>query len=144
MVVAFASCKQKETKLHVDVNWEKFLSNHDMVWNSLQYSQKPDYWEKRNMKHHHNWEEGAFTGNGEIGTMIYKESPNALRFQLGRYDVNSHRIVDKIDWTVPRLLIGDFILQPQGEIEHESMRLHLWDAEVTGKIKTDKGEIEWR
>ncbi|MDX1284419.1 MAG: hypothetical protein R3182_05390, partial [Draconibacterium sp.] len=100
--------------------------------------------EKRNMKHHHGYHEGAFTGNGEIGAMIYKESPERLRFQLGRYDVNSHRIVEKIDWQVPRLLIGDFLLQPKGKIEKESMRLHLWNAEVTGKIETDNGEIEWR
>lgn len=144
VVIAFTACKKEKLEVKVNVDWESFLNNHDMVWEDLKYSEKPDYWEKRNMKHHHNWQEGAFTGNGEIGAMIYKETPERLRFQLGRYDVNSHRTVEKIDWTVPRLLIGDFLLQPKGKIEHESMRLHLWDAEVSGKIKTDKGEIEWR
>ena len=144
IVFVFLSCNKHEPEVKVKVNWESFLSNHDMVWEPLTYSEKPDYWDKRNMKHHHNWQEGAFTGNGEIGAMIYKETPERLRFQLGRYDVNSHRIVDSIDWTVPRLLIGDFLLQPKGIIENESMRLHLWNAEVTGKIETDQGEIEWR
>ncbi|WP_321376214.1 glycoside hydrolase family 95-like protein [uncultured Draconibacterium sp.] len=142
-LIGFA-CTPKENEVKLDVDWKTFLGKHDMVWNPLTYSEKPDYWEKRNMKHHHNWHEGAFTGNGEIGAMIYKETPERLRFQLGRYDVNSHRKVEKIDWTVPRLLIGDFLLQPKGTIENESMRLHLWDAEVTGNIKTDKGTIEWR
>lgn len=144
LVLLSVGCSSKEEGLIVNVDWESFLSNHDMVWEDLKYSEKPDYWDQRNMKHNQNWQEGGFIGNGEIGAMIYKETPERLRFQLGRYDVNSHRKIDSIDWTVPRLLIGDFLLQPQGKIEQESMRLKLWDAEATGKIKTDKGSIEWR
>lgn len=143
LVLLLAGC-QIQPKVVMDVNWESFLNNHDMVWDSLIYTPKPDYWDQRNLHHHQGWEEGAFIGNGMIGAMIYKETPEALRFQLGRYDVNSHRIVDSIDWTVPRLLIGDFILKPAGNIKSETMRLHLWNAEVSGKIETDKGSIEWR
>ncbi|MDX2432499.1 MAG: alpha-L-fucosidase [Bacteroides sp.] len=143
MIIITSSC-QKTGDVKVDIDWASFLGNHDLTWDTLKYIPKPDYWAQQNLHHHPGWEEGAFLGNGMIGTMIYKDSPEALRFQLGRYDVNSHRQVDKIDWTVPRLLIGDFLLKPGGKIKSENMSLVLWDAEARGRIETDKGSIQWR
>ena len=139
----FSSC-EKGPLVKTDVDWESFLAKHDMTWDPLSYSAEPEYWKARNQKHHHGWNEGAFTGNGMIGSMIYKEAPEVLRFQLGRYDVNSHRQVEKIDWTVPRLLIGDFLLSTEGEIKNENMRLDLWNAEVRGSYETSKGGLTWR
>lgn len=145
LLIMLSTCAFGNTgDVEVDIDWSSFLGNHDLTWDSLKYIAKPDYWSQQNLQHDPGWEEGAFLGNGMIGAMIYKDSPEALRFQLGRYDVNSHRQVEKIDWTVPRLLIGDFLLEPSGNIERENMRLVLWDAEASGQIETNKGTIQWR
>ncbi len=104
------------------VNWQKFLSRHDLVWNQL-----PE-----------KWSEGAFLGNGLMGAVIFKESDRKIRWEVGRSDVTSHRRDNG------RLPIGQFYLETAGKIQSGTMRLDLWNAEVTGLIKTNKGELELR
>ena len=54
------------------VDWAGFLSHQDPVWEQLPRQ----------------WNEGAFTGNGQLGIMFYQAFPeNVLEFQLGRADV---------------------------------------------------------
>ena len=53
------------------VNWSTFLTRHDLVWDKL-----PTV-----------WHEGAFVGNGLLGTMIYSEGTNVLQWDVGRSDV---------------------------------------------------------
>ena len=45
-------------------------------------------------------------------------------------------------WGGPqRVPVGDLILRTVGKIESCEMRQDLWNAEVTGTLNTDKGQI---
>lgn len=101
-------------------DWKSFLARHDMVWKRL-----PE-----------RFENAAYTGNGQLGAMVFTaDKGQSLRWQMGRSDVA---------FMTARIPIGDFILKPQGAITGGEMRLDLWNAEVRGTLKTDKGEIEFR
>jgi len=127
------------------VDWESFLSRHDMVWKRL-----PD-----------RFENAAFTGNGHLGAMVFSaDEGQAIKWQMGRSDVAFGTTGIPIGDLVPkpadkfassemrsetsRIPIGDLILKPAGRITAAEMRLDLWNAEVRGKITTDQGEIEFR
>jgi hypothetical protein len=106
------------------VNWSTFLTRHDLVWDKL-----PTV-----------WHEGAFVGNGLLGTMIYSEGTNVLQWDVGRSDV-----VDRGG----RIAIGRFVLVPEGKTAGGTMRLDLWNAEARGVLLSDKAlsrqeQIEWR
>src|SRR3954451_6210165 len=89
------------------IDWPNFLARHDLVWNRV-----PE-----------KWGEGAFTGNGLLGTMAYlTNDKTALRFRVGRSDV---MVQEKQAYRVP---IGDLVLRPVGKITGCGMILHLWDA----------------
>jgi hypothetical protein len=104
-----------------NIDWAKFLARHDLVFNH-----PPE-----------KWGEGAFTGNGLLGAMVYlTDDKSALRFRIGRSDV-----MVKQNYRVP---IGDLVLHPIGKITGGKFRLDLWNAEVTGTLTTDKGEIAIR
>jgi hypothetical protein len=77
---AFSQDKTNKPLLKLTVNWQDYLSRHDMVWKSM----PADYFE------------GAFVGNGLLGTIIFKDNlqPNTLRFEIGRSDVYDHRSMD--------------------------------------------------
>ena len=115
-------------KLGERIYWEPFMKRHDPVWTSLPSA----------------WHEGAFCGNGLLGTMIYKDEGNALRWDVGRGDVTDHREGGNPVYGKPRLGIGKWLMIPVGEILSGTMRLDLWNAEVNGTLKTDRGEIWWR
>lgn len=101
-------------------DWRSFLARHDMVWDRL-----PD-----------RFESAAFTGNGQLGYMVFTaDKGQSLKWQMGRSDVT---------FSTSRIPIGDLVLKPQGRIISGAMRLDLWNAELRGHIKTDKGEIEFR
>src|SRR3954451_7597311 len=77
------------------IDWPNFLARHDLVWNKV-----PE-----------KWGEGAFTGNGLLGLMMYKtDDGKGLRFRVGRSDV---MIQEKQAYRVP---IGDLVLVPVGNI----------------------------
>src|SRR5207244_510352 len=100
------------------IDWPNFLARHDLVFN-----RPPE-----------KWGEGAFTGNGLLGAMVYlTDDKSALRLRIGRSD-----IMVRQNYRVP---IGDLVLHPVGKITGGNWILHLWDAEVTGVLKTDKGGI---
>ena len=101
-------------------DWKSFLARHNIVWDRL-----PD-----------RFENGAFTGNGHLGSMVFTtDGGQSLKWQMGRSDVVFRN---------SRIPIGDLVLKPLGVIRSGEMRLDLWNAEVRGKIVTDKGEIEFR
>lgn len=96
------------------------------------------------------WGEGAFLGNGYMGAMIYsggqdqhRLKPNAVRWELGRVGITAKE--DHSGYLVPRVLIGDFFLEPKGMIfgEAVSMELDLEKAECSGHIPTAKGHIRF-
>jgi hypothetical protein len=117
--------------VHASTDWPAFLARHDLRWTRMS----------------ERWRDGAFIGNGLTGAMIYRDAtaPTApLRFELGRTDVTAHERLAGVDWSVPRIPIGDLLLQPAGAVTSVVMRLDLWNAEVTGSVITDRGRLDWR
>lgn len=110
------------SRVHEPVDWPRFLGNHDIKWDTLPAK----------------FDHGAFMGNGLLGTTIYSDGPNRLRFELGRSDVTDHRRDNG------RLPIGGMVLKTAGKIKSGSLRMVLWDAEVCGEVTTDKGVIRFR
>lgn len=111
------------------IDWPKFLSGSDLISSDMSAS----------------WNEGLFSGNGLLGTMIYRDTANALRIDIGRTDVHDHQSGSMpVLLTKARLPIGHFLVKPVGKIKKISARLDLWNAEIKGTIYTDKGTIEFR
>jgi hypothetical protein len=104
------------------VDWPAFLSRHDPIWEVLPAK----------------FDHGAFLGNGLLGTMVYTDGTNRLRFEIGRSDVTDHRRDNG------RLPIGGMILKTTGTIKSGTLRTLLWDAETMGEVITDKGRIRFR
>jgi alpha-L-fucosidase 2 len=130
LVIFFATkTSQVVAQNVVGPNWSKFLSGCDIVYDDLGTS----------------WNEGLFTGNGLLGTMIYRDAENGLRIDIGRSDVRDHQAGNYSPLLAKaRLPIGHFLVKPVGKIIKVSARLDLWNAEVKGTIYTDKGTIEFR
>lgn len=139
LFVAMSSCTPKNATLENSINWPDFMAQHDLVWEETPLQ----------------WNEGAFTGNGQVGMMIYATmNDNRLDFHMGRQDVTDHRKApnkktsmgvkgaDLIDFS--RYDIGRMYLRPAGKIQHIKVRQHLWNAEVKGTIITDLGELSFR
>ena len=59
-------------------NWSTFLEKHDMIWETL-----PQV-----------WTEAPFLGNGMMGTMVRQTGDTTLRWDVGRGDVQDHRLLD--------------------------------------------------
>lgn len=110
------------------INWQRLLNRSDMVFDTLTTK----------------WDEGAFVGNGLLGTMVYMKDDNALRFEIGRTDVVDHREGINELFGKCRLPIGYFVLRPNGRIVSNTARVDLWNAEIRGHITTTKGSIQWR
>ncbi len=81
------------------------------------------------------YQEGAFLGNGEQGTNIWASEGEILHFDIG-----DTRIYDDNN----RLPIGKFVLHANGQPQAFSMRLSMQNAEATGTIQTDQGEIAFQ
>ena len=113
------------------VNWQAYLSRHDMVWDTM----PGDYFE------------APFVGNGLLGTIVFKDNlqPNTLRFEIGRTDVYDHRSKDlPIAHYGGRIPIGQLLLSTAGDIKDISLRTDLWNAEIHGNIQTTLGRISFR
>ncbi len=130
LLVAGSASLATAATVDVDVDWPTFLGRHDMVWDRLPQT----------------WLEGPYLGNGMMGTLIYQENERAVRFDVGRSDVQDHRddSYGMSMFTRCRLPIGYFTLETVGTIEGGSGRLDLYNAEATGTIRTDRGRIEYR
>lgn len=125
-----------------EIDWRNFLAQSDIDWPNLQYS-GIHYYNNPKLSTK-DWGDSAYIGNGMVGAAIYKENQQVLRWELGRNDVEAHCFIEGVDWCIPRVPIGDVFLSPIGNITQENMHLSLWDAEATGHIYTDAGEIYWR
>ncbi|WP_165747868.1 glycosyl hydrolase family 95 catalytic domain-containing protein [Cellulophaga sp. Z1A5H] len=121
------------------IDWPQFMSQHDLVWEEIPMQ----------------WNEGAFTGNGQVGMMVYATmDDNRIDFHMGRQDVTDHRKApDKKTsmgvkgaglYDFSRLDVGRMVLRPAGKILSASIRQDLWNAEIRGTIYTDLGEITFR
>ena len=67
-------------ELKVEVDWNAFLARQDAVWERL-----PQQW----------WE-APFLGNDMMGTMVRQTGQQALRWDVGRCDVQEHRDPNKV------------------------------------------------
>lgn len=108
------------------IDWPTFIAQQDMHFTPLPQR----------------WEEAPHFGNAMVGSMLYQQD-DVLRLQLFRQDVQDHR-EDDYGWTAysrPRLMIGHFELHTTGQLTGCNWRKHLWNAELTGTITTDRGEI---
>ena len=117
-----AGTSSAESPIKVKVDWPKFIERHDLIWDALP----------------NNFDYGAFLGNGMLGSTIYQDGPNRLRWEMGRSDVTEHRRDNA------RLPIGGLVLTTIGKIQRGTMRMDLWNAEVRGTITTEKGIITFR
>ncbi|MCP4454122.1 MAG: alpha-L-fucosidase [Planctomycetes bacterium] len=125
IVVTGTSCvtaSPKTSAVSVDMDWPAFMARQDLIWETLPTD----------------FDTGAFMGNGMLGSMIYKDGPNQLRWEMGRSDVTEHRRDNA------RLPIGGLVLTTLGEIEDGTLHLDLWNAEVKGTIQTTKGSLTFR
>ncbi len=100
------------------VDWPAFLARHDLVWDRLPAR----------------WGESAFIGNGRVGATIDVQD-GALGWTINRTDV----VHDG-----SRFPIGRVVVKTAGAVTGGSARLALWDAEASGTVTTDRGEVRWR
>ena len=100
------------------VDWPTFLARQDLVWDRLPTG----------------WGESAFIGNGRLGATIDARD-GALGWTINRTDV----VHDQ-----SRYPIGRVILKTTGAVQGGSARLTLWNAEASGTLTTDRGEVRWR
>lgn len=111
-------------------DWPAFLGRHDMRFTKLPQG----------------WTEAPHFGNAMIGSMLYQDG-GALKLQVFRADVHDHRDSPEWGWTAysrPRMEIGHFLIHPQGRLIGCDWKKDLWNAELTGTITTDAGEIRIR
>ena len=112
-----------------EIDWPAFMQRQDMTFDKLPRS----------------WKEAPHFGNAMVGSMLYRIG-DAICLQVFRADVHDHRD-DTWGWTAysrPRLQIGHFLLHPVGKLTGCKWRKDLWNAELTGTIATDRGEIRIR
>ena len=118
-------------EVKLQVNWSQYLAKHDLVWNKV----PKDYFE------------GAFVGNGILGTIVFQDDSlaNTLRFEIGRTDVYDHRSLETpVAYGRERLPIGQLLLTPKGKILSAKIRTDLWNAEIRGEINTSEGRLNFR
>lgn len=91
-----------------------------------------------------NWHEGAFTGNGLLGTMVYLKDSSAVRFEIGRTDVVDHRPEFGLQYGEFRLPIGRFVLRPDAPLQTASARMKLYEACVSGQMKSTDNNLSYK
>src|SRR5213082_264601 len=100
------------------VDWAAFLARHDLVWDRLPTR----------------WGESAFIGNGRLGATIDAQG-GVLGWTINRTDF----VHDQ-----SRFPIGRVVVKTTGTMQGGDARLTLWDAEASGTVTTDRGEVRWR
>jgi hypothetical protein len=126
--------QKKEIDFRVD--YKTFLSKHDLLWDIV-----PD-----------KWQTAPYTGNGNIGFLLYQadgEEENVISLHIGRHDYYDHREAktkaEEMLWIKrSRLPLGHFKLKSNGSITGIEMRLDLWNAELSGLIKTTHGSYKFK
>ncbi|MCC8145387.1 MAG: hypothetical protein LIO93_02885, partial [Bacteroidales bacterium] len=123
------------------IDWESFLSQHDMFWTSISGDLTAASYTQINIKT--GYYAGALMGNGLIGTNMYKLKDNVYRLNAGRSDVTEIRKPYSL-FNSARLPIGYFTLATVGKVTSEKMRLSLYNATTKGAFITDKGRIDFK
>lgn len=129
-LISYNTSAQSNT---IKINWDNFMQEQQLYWDSIST----------------NYYTGILLGNGQLGTNIYKENNNAIRFDIGRSDVtdqrphytdntNSEQLLSR-----PRLPIGKMLLHTKGSIIKANMHLDIYNAESSGTITTTLGTIHF-
>lgn len=100
------------------IDWPAFLARQDLVWDRLPRG----------------WKESAFIGNGRLGATI-DERDGAFGWTINRTDVYHDD---------SRYPVGRVLLATAGKVTGGRARLALWNAEASGVVTTDRGEVRWR
>ena len=114
------------------IQWEDLLASNDLVWDKLPRG----------------WRQAPFLGNGEQGTMLYQIGRRTLRWDVGCSAAHDHRPFEKDDFKEKNVVvlnrgrhfIGHLKVNLPAELTGGSVRLGLWDAEVTGTLASAKGK----
>ncbi len=117
------------------IDFPAFLARHDLIWDRLP----------------NRWEVAPYSGNGNVGFLLYQakgQAKNVISIYAGRHDYYDHRLPDGKDellWIYrSRLPLGHFKLTSKGDITGVDLRLDLWNAELTGTVKTSQGSYAVR
>jgi alpha-L-fucosidase 2 len=123
------ACEKEPRDLKVDIDWPAFMADHDLIWDVLPGR----------------WENAPFNGNGLIGSMLHASGDDTLKIILCRSDIGKLDFPGKFR-TGNRLQLGSIDLKTKGKILYDQshLRLNLWDAEISGQIKTTKGSFKLR
>jgi alpha-L-fucosidase 2 len=124
----------KGQQVEVKIDYETFLSQHDMLWDIVP----------------HRWEVSPYTGNGNVGFLFFQakdEAKNVISIYTGRHDHADHREGEnksnQMLWIYrSRLPLGHFNLSSKGDITGVDLRLSLWNAELTGTVYTSEGSYQ--
>ncbi len=125
------AARQKTGKLVNCVDWALFASRHNMKWSKKAFG----------------WDNGAFLGNGLLGTMIYsaedKVMRNALRCVTGRTDVEVETPGKPGVYT--RVPIGEIDVEMDGWLfDGTRQELDIYQAEFRTNLVTVKGTAKVR
>ncbi|MBC8986847.1 alpha-L-fucosidase [Pedobacter sp. N36a] len=115
-----------------EVDWAKFMKRQTLRWDSIGTS----------------YYSGILLGNGWLGTNIYKEDEQTIRFDIGRTDVTDQRPhqgsgLSEPLISRPRLPIGRMTIKTLGRITGAKMNLDIYNATAEGTIYTSKGTLEF-
>src|SRR5262249_18011174 len=89
--------------------------------------------------------QGAFLGNGGLGAAVYQTgSAKRLTWRLGDSRVRDHQGTGGTLFGNARLPIGDLTLNTSGDVTGVNLRLSLWDAELSGTVRTTTGVLNIR
>lgn len=131
LLSALALCTSATAMQTID--FSAFLKQHDMLWDRT-----PNCWQV-----------APFSGNGNVGFMLYQKkehAKNQIGLHVGRHDYYDHRLPHEgkqMLWIYRcRLPLGHFQLESKGDILSTDLRLDLWNAELTGSIKTTLGSYK--
>jgi len=111
------------------VNWPRFLSQHDLHFRELPTG----------------WKNAPHFGNAMLASMLYVRDGQFV-LEVFRADVCDHRD-ETYGWTAysrPHFCIGYFTLETVGAPIGCDLRQDLWNAELTGTQTTDKGSLSIR
>ncbi len=114
------------------INLKNYLAQQDPLWDTLN-----SY-----------FYDGPMTGNGLLGTVLHRMhknrfdgDTNKFLFEINRSDITDSCSRRPEGYYRSRMQIGRFEFKPAGKVLKTTWRINLWDAEIIGKIITDKGNV---
>ncbi|MFE6733518.1 Tat pathway signal sequence domain protein [Microbacterium sp. NPDC057650] len=114
-------------RLETSADWARFLGTADLLWGRIPRS----------------FYEGPYLGNGGLGAAVYGVGKR-LSFTIGDSRVRDHQETGGSLFGNARLRIGRLDIVTAGELIDVDLRISVYDAELSGTIKTTRGTIALR